>query len=136
MVTVTPIPSQPSRGWADTDWTLHTGSGHNTSIRENGVSIRTWTLLFTCDYSLLWDVSITRAMQAVTPQLVLCVGLCWVPLGYCRYIPPSIVTITHFYTTTTTIISLSLSLHLMYFIFPIHSLTSDQPGKQPKISRN
>ena len=137
MVTVTPIPSQPSQGWADTDWTLHTGSGHNTSIRENGVSM--WTLANTVTNTLvlatLCYVS-TRAMQPVTPQLVVSVWLCWVPLGYCRYIPPSIVTITHFYTTTTTIISLSLSLHLMYFIFPIHSLTSDQPGKQPKISRN
>ena len=66
-------------------------------------------------------------------------ALCWALLGsagllslytaiYCHYNA-----LLHHYHYHLTII---ITTPHMYFIFPIHSLTSDQPGKQPKISRN
>ena len=131
MVTVTPIPSQPSQGWADTDWTLHTGSGHNTSIRENGVSIGGHLPI------LLFTIGCLHSCHAGSDPAA--GALCWALLGsagllslytaiYCHYNA-----LLHHYNYHLTII---ITTPHMYFIFPIHSLTSDQPGKQPKISRN
>ena len=93
-----------------------------------------WPLLFTCDYSMLCLHS-CHAGSDLTAG-----ALCWALLGsagllslytaiYCHY--NALLHHYHYYHLT-----IIITTPHMYFIFPIHSLTSDQPGKQPKISRN
>ena len=130
MVTVTPIPSQPSQGWADTGhWTLRYVVTTQASGKMGAQSGHWPILLFTigCLHSCHAGSDPTAG------------ALCWALLGsagllslytaiYCHYNA-----LLHHYHYHLTII---ITTPHMYFIFPIHSLTSDQPGKQPKISRN